>query len=107
MTYTLPAPRRNLTAAGLQDRATDIATSANIKVCAGDYDGGAAAFMFTLSAHGLKSGDMLHALWQSAMGAITGGEGTKCFVEYLSANTFTVADSDGDTIENKIGRAHV
>lgn len=100
MTYTLPAPRRNLTAAGLQDRATDVATSANIKVAAGDFTGGASEDLFTLSSHGLATGDMLHVLWQSAMGAITGGEGLQCFAKKVDANTFHVTDSAGTTIEN-------
>lgn len=100
MTFTLPAPRRNLTASGLQDRSTDVATSSTIKVVVGDYTGGASADLFTLSSHGLITGSILHVLWQSAMGAVTGGEGLRCYAKVLSANTFQVTDADGTIIEN-------
>lgn len=100
MPLTLPAPRSNLTATGLRDRATDVATGSTTLVTVGDYTAGAAEDMFTLSAHGLKEGDVLHVLWQSAMGAVTGGEATKCLVHYLTTSTFQVTDVDGTTIEN-------
>lgn len=100
MADNLPAPRTNLTGAGMQDRATDVVTSANLKVAVGDYTGGASEDLFTLSSHGMKTGDVLHVLWQSAMGAVTGGVGTKCLVKYVSSSTFHVTDLDGTTIEN-------
>jgi len=84
---TLPAPARNRNNSGFSDRAADI-TSSDIIVAVGDYTGGAAEDLFTLAAHGLISGDVLHVLWQSAMGAVTGGESTRAVVKYLSSSTF-------------------
>lgn len=84
---SFPKPARNWTAAGFGDRAGDL-TSSDILYAAGDYTGGASEDLFTLSSHGLQNGDCLHVLWQSAMGAVTGGEGTKAFVKYLSSSTF-------------------
>ena len=84
---TFPAPARNWSAAGFGDRAADLA-STDIIYAAGDYTGGASEDLFTLSSHGLIDGDCLHVLWQSAMGAVTGGEGTKAFVKYVSSSTF-------------------
>lgn len=100
MTSYGPAPARNRTAAGVWDRATDLVTSSTVRVCVGDYTSGAAEDMFTLSSHGLATGDMLHVLWQSAMGAITGGEGLQCYASVLSSSTFNVTDSAGTIIEN-------
>ena len=93
---TLPAPARNRNNSGFSDRAADI-TSSDIIVAVGDYTGGAAEDLFTLAAHGLISGDVLHVLWQSAMGAVTGGESTRAVVKYLSSSTFQLT-SDGSTI---------
>jgi hypothetical protein len=87
-TPNLPAPAQNLTAAGLQDRATDLVTSTTIRYAAGDFTGGAAEQLWTLTAHGLASGDVVHCLWQSAMGAVVGGEGTRWYVKVLSSSTF-------------------
>lgn len=100
MPEQLPAPRTNLTATGMRDRATDVVTASTVKVAAGDYTGGAADDLFTLSSHGMKTGDVLHVLWQSAMGGVTGGVGTKCLVKKLSSSTFQVTDVDGTIIEN-------
>ncbi len=102
MTYTLPAPRSNLTGTGVRDRGTDVATAATTKVVVGDFTGGVAEDMFTLTAHGLTEGTTVHVLWQSEMGAITGGEGTRCLVHKLTANTFQVTDTGGTTIENTV-----
>lgn len=100
MSDGIPAPRTNLTASGFSDRAADVCTSATIKVAAGDYTGGAADDLFTLADHGLKTYDMLHVLWQSAMGGVTGGEGTRCFAKVLSSSTFQVTNHAGTVIEN-------
>ena len=97
---TVPAPRTNLSATGFRDRATDVMTGSTLKVAAGDYTAGAAEDMFTLSAHGLKTGDILHVLHQSAMGGVTGGVGLRCLVHYLTSSTFQLTDLDGTTIEN-------
>jgi hypothetical protein len=100
MSFTLPSPRRNLTPTGLRDRAADVATSSTIKVATGDFTGGASEDLFTLSSHGLASGDMLYVLWQSAMGVVTGGEGLQCYADVASSSTFHLTDSAGNTIEN-------
>lgn len=100
MTYTLPAPGRNVTSSGLRDRATDVATSSTIKVASGDYTGGASDDMFTLASHGLETGNHLHVLWQSATGAATGGEGLHCLAKKLSSSTFQITDLAGTVIEN-------
>lgn len=84
---TFPKPARNWDAAGFGDRAGDIA-STDIIVATGDYTGGASEDLFTATSHGLIDGDMVHVLWQSVMGVVTGGEATKAFVKYASANTF-------------------
>ena len=100
MTFTLPSPRRNLTPQGLWDRAADVATSSTIKVATGDFTGGASEDLFTLTSHGLNDGDMLHVLWQSAMGVVTGGEGLQCYANVLSTSTFQLTNSSGTVIEN-------
>lgn len=100
MSDSLPAPRTNLTAAGMRDRATDIVTGSTVKVAAGTYTGGASEDLFTLSSHGLKTGDVLHVLWQSAMGAVTGGVGLRCLAKVLSSSTFQVTTLAGVVIEN-------
>jgi hypothetical protein len=87
-TPNLPAPAQNLTAAGLQDRATDFATSATIRVAVGDFTGGAAEQLFTLTSHGMASGTVVHCVWQSAMGTVVGGEGSRWYVKSLSSSTF-------------------
>ncbi len=100
MSDTLPAPRTNLTATGFRDRATDVVTGTTFLVAVGDYTGGAADDMFTLSSHGLKTGDVLHVLWQSAMGAATGGVGLHCLVHYLTSSTFQITTLAGVKIDN-------
>lgn len=96
---TLPAPRRNLAGVGLTSRDTGIASS-DIIVALGDYTGGAAEDLFTLASHGLVDGDVLYVVWQSAVGAITGGEGTRCVVNELSSSTFQCTTDGTTTIEN-------
>ena len=84
---SIPFPRSNQTETGLLASLSAIA-STDIIVALGDYVGGAADDLWTLSAHGLVSGDVLHCLGQDTMGAFTGGEGTRGFVKYLSSSTF-------------------
>lgn len=84
----------------MQDRAADVCTSSTIRVAVGDYTAGAAEDMFTLTSHGLATGDTLHVLWQSAMGAVTGGEGLRCYAKKLSSSTFQVTNHAGTVIEN-------
>jgi hypothetical protein len=96
---TLPAPLQNFTAAGMIDRATDVVTSSTIRVVAGDFTGGASEDLFTLTAHGLVTGDVVHVLWQSAMGGVTGGEGLRCYIKKVDADTFHLAsDQTGATV---------
>lgn len=97
---TLPSPRRNITASGVRSRGAIVATSSSIRVAAGDFTGGAAEDLFTLASHGLKTGDVLHVLWQSAMGGVTGGEGTKGLAKVLSSSTFQITTLAGTVIEN-------
>jgi len=100
MTTSLPAPRTNLTASGFRDRASDVVSSSTIKVAAGDYTGGASEDLFTLASHGLKTGDVLHVLWQSAMGGATGGVGLRCLAKVLSSSTFQITTAADVIIEN-------
>ena len=91
---TIPAPASNLAGAGQRDRA-DTIVGADLIVAVGDYTGGAADDMFTLSAHGLISGDHLHVLYQTVMGGVTGGVLTRGIVKVLSSSTFQLySDSE-------------
>lgn len=96
---SLPHPRSNMTAAGVFDR-IDAITSSDIIVAAGDFTGGAAEDLFTLSAHGLATGNVLHVLWQSAMGGATGGEGLRAVAKVADANTFQLTTDGTTVIEN-------
>jgi hypothetical protein len=96
---SLPHPRSNLTSAGIHDRVDGI-VGADILVAAGDYTGGAAEDLFTLAAHGLISGDVVHVLYQSAMGGVTGGVGTRAVVKVLSSSTFQLTTNGSTIIEN-------
>jgi hypothetical protein len=89
----------NLGESGISTWVGNVA-SADIIFAAGDFTGGAAEDLFTLTAHGLVDGDIVYPVWQSVIGAITGGELTRCVVEQLTADTFQCEDADGDTIEN-------
>jgi hypothetical protein len=96
---TLAAPRRNLTTAGMAGRLDDIA-STDIIVAAGDFTGGASEDLFTLSTHGLSDGDILYAVYQTAVGGVTGGVGTRAVVNALDANTFQLTTNGTTVIEN-------
>jgi hypothetical protein len=93
---TLPAPRRNQTDAGAAARFDDI-TSSDIIVAAGDFTGGAAEDLFTLTAHGLVDGDILYCLGQSAVGTVSLGNRSRHVVNQLTADTFQLT-SDGTTV---------
>lgn len=86
---TLPAPRKNQTNAGNISRFSGLA-STDLIVALGDYTGGAASNMFTLTAHGLSTGDVLYAIAQDTQGAILGGPGTRVAVTVTSSSVFTV-----------------
>lgn len=94
-----PAPRSNWTSAGFGDRVADLA-STDIIVATGDYTGGAAEDLFTLAAHGLSSGDVLHVIWQSVVGGVTGGEGTRAVALVASSSTFQLTTDGSTVIEN-------
>lgn len=91
-----PMPASNWTSAGFGDKVADI-TASDIIVAVGDFTGGTEEDNFTLTAHGLLSGDVVHVLWQSAMGAVTGGEGTRAIVLWKHADRFQLT-SDGTTV---------
>jgi hypothetical protein len=93
---TLPAPRRNLSDAGMAARFDDLA-AADILVAAGDFTGGASEDLFTLSAHGLTSGDVLAVLGQSQQGVVSSGPATRAIAKVLSSSTFQLT-TDGTTI---------
>ncbi len=99
MPDSLPAPRTNLTAAGMRDRATDVVSSSTLKVAAGDYTGGASEDLFTLASHGLKTGDLL-VHFAHHMGGVTGGVGVHCLAKVVNSSTFHITDLAGTTIEN-------
>lgn len=84
---SFPRPLRNVTEAGVHSAISSIA-AADLKVALGDFTGGAAEQLFTLTAHGLVSGDIVHCVWQDTMGAVAGGEGTRWYVKKLSSSTF-------------------
>lgn len=82
-----PRPARNRAEAGVHSLISSI-KAADIKVCVGDYTGGAAEQLWTLAAHGLVTGKIVHCVYQSAMGAVIGGEGSRWYVKVLSSSTF-------------------
>lgn len=84
---SFPSPRRNLSDAGIHSLISAI-TSSDLKVALGDFTGGAAEQLFTLTSHGLVSGDIVHCVFQDTMGAVVGGEGTRWYVKSLSSSTF-------------------
>lgn len=104
---TLPAPRRNLTDSGLAGRFDDLA-SADILVCTGDFTGGAAEDLFTLSSHGLLSGDTVAVLGQSAKGVVTGGVALRAVAKVASSSTFQLTTDGSTVIENSAdGTAYI
>ena len=93
---TLPAPRRNQTNAGGNTRFDEI-VAADIIVALGDYTGGAAEALFTLTAHGLVDGDILYCIGMANKGVVLGGTGTRAIVNELSSSTFQLT-TDGTTL---------
>jgi hypothetical protein len=89
------APRRNRTQAGNFSRYSGVA-SGDIVVALGDYTGGASTNMFTLTSHGLSTGDVLYVVDQDTQGAITGGPGTRVVVVVASSSVFQCT-TDGTT----------
>lgn len=95
----LPSPARNVSGAGVHSLISTI-VGADLIVAVGDYTGGAEEDLFTLSSHGLKTGDTVHVLWQDAMGVVTGGEATRALVLVLSSSTFQLTTNGTTIIEN-------
>lgn len=102
---TEPAPRRNRTSAGATSRFSSL-VAADIAFAAGDFTGGASEDLFTLSSHGFSDGDVVYVLWQSAMGGVTGGVGTRAIVDSKSSSTFQLT-TDGTTVIENTADANV
>lgn len=96
---SLPAPRKNLSSAGMATRFDDI-TSTDVLVAAGDFTGGASEDLFTLSSHGLLTGDVVAVIGQSAQGVVSSGAGTRAIVSVLSSSTFQLTTNGTTIIEN-------
>jgi hypothetical protein len=93
---TLPAPRKNQTWAGVTSRNSGV-VAADIIVALGDFTGGAIEAMYTLTAHGLSSGDILYYVDSATQGAVTGAPGTRFVVLKSTADVFSLT-SDGTTV---------
>lgn len=96
---TLPSPRRNLTTAGLISRMSGVA-SGDLIVALGDFTGGASEDLWTLTAHGLVSGDVLYFVDTATQGSVTGAPGTRFVVLRLDADTFQLTSDGSTVIEN-------
>lgn len=96
---TLPAPRRNLTDAGMASRFDDLA-SADILVAVGDFTGGANEDMFTLASHGLSSGDVVAVLGQTQQGVVSSGPATRAIAKVISSSVFQLTTDGTTVIEN-------
>jgi hypothetical protein len=94
-----PAPAQNRTRSGFLASADDVA-AANILVTVGDYTGGATAHMFTLSSHGLVSGDYVYPVYKSVLGACGVRVGVQCRVVVSTSSVFTLTTAAGVAIEN-------
>ena len=74
--------------------------AADIIVAAGDFTGGAAEDLFTLTAHGLVDGDVVYCIGQTAMGTVLGGVGGRFVVNELSSSTFQLTTNGTTVVEN-------
>jgi hypothetical protein len=93
---TLPAPRKNMTDAGQATRFSGIA-STDVLTVLGDFTGGASENMFTLTAHGLISGDVVYVLGETAIGVTLGGPRTRYVALVISSSVFQLT-TDGTTV---------
>jgi len=75
----------------------DELVAADFIVALGDYTGGAAEALFTLTSHGLVDGDILYCVGQWINGVVLGGVGTRAIVNELSSSTFQLT-TDGTTL---------
>lgn len=98
---TLPAPVRNKTDAGEASLFSAI-VAADIIVALGDFTGGAAEDLWTLTDHGLVDGDILYCLGAAGKGVVTGGAGTRAVVNELSSSTFQLTSNGTTVIENTV-----
>lgn len=98
---TEPAPRRNRTDAGEASRYSSI-VAADVIVALGDFTGGALEDMFTLTAHGLVSGDILYVLGMAGKGVVTGGAKTRAVVKKSTADVFQLTTDGTTVIENTV-----
>lgn len=96
---TLPAPRRNLSDAGLASRFDDLA-STDILVFVGDYTGGSAEDIFTLASHGLTSGDVVAVIGQTQQGVVSSGEATRAVAKVASSSVIQLTTDGTTVIEN-------
>jgi hypothetical protein len=94
----LPAPASNQTRAGFIGAADDL-VGADIIVAAGDFTGGTVDDQFTLTAHGLITGDYVWLLHKSAAGVVLGAAGTRFRVKRHDANIFQLT-SGGVVVEH-------
>lgn len=94
-----PAPRRNMTRAGITDLVSDLAGT-DILVAAGDFTGGTPDDEFNLTAHGLTEGDYLFLLYKSAAGVVTGAVGSRFRAALVDANSFQLNTAAGVLVEN-------
>lgn len=98
---SLPAPRKNQTDAGMASRYSAIA-AADIIVALGDYTGGTPEDKFTLTAHGLASGDVLYVIGMAGKGVVTGGTKRRCVVKKTDADIFQLTTDGTTVIENTV-----
>jgi hypothetical protein len=67
-------------------------------VATGDFTGGAAENLFTMTAHGLVDGNRLYLIFESAAGVVGGyAAGDTLIVKKLTADTFQLT-TDGTTV---------
>jgi hypothetical protein len=69
-------------------------------VAVGDFTGGTVADQFTLTAHGLSSGNRLFLIWESDPGVVTGGALEFYAVKRHDDDIFQLTDAAGAVIEN-------
>lgn len=95
-----PSPRSNRTRAGFIGAADDLAGT-DLIVAAGDYTGnGDGEDLFTLTAHGLITGDYVWLLYKSAAGVVNGRPGTRFRVKKANVDDFQITTLAGVVVEH-------
>lgn len=97
---TLPAPRRNMTNAGMASRFDDLVAADFVLKAVGDFTGGASEDLFTLASHGLSDNDVVYCVGMSAKGVVNGGIGLRAIANVLSSSTFQLTTNGTTVIEN-------